>query len=211
MGQDTQQSSEVTATLADTTANPAPLGLLAFGMTTVLLNLHNSGLWALDATVLAMGIFYGSVAQVIAAICEFKKGNTFGMTAFCSFGLFWLTLVLIFLVEPLGLAEKFTPSAGGMAAYLIIWGFFTFFLYIATLRLNRGLQVIFLSLSILFWLLAAHKLIDPVGGRNVVGMIAGIEGIFCGGSAIYLAVAEIWNETYGRVILPIGPYKKQQE
>jgi succinate-acetate transporter protein len=203
------QEKQVTATIADKTANPAPLGLLAFGMTTVLLNLHNSGLWQLDATVLAMGIFYGAIAQIIAGIAEFKKGNTFGMTAFCSFGLFWLTLVFVFLTDHLGLGDKFTPSAGGMAAYLIVWGFFTFFMYIATLRLNRGLQVIFLSLSILFWLLAAHKLLDPIGGRFIIGTIAGIEGVFCGGSAIYLAIAQIWNEIYGREVLPIGPYKRK--
>jgi hypothetical protein len=202
-----QRSSDTKTSVANATANPAPLGLFAFGMTTVLLSLHNAGLWALDVTVLAMGIFYGGVAQVIAGISEFKKGNTFGMTAFCSYGFFWLTLVFVFLAEPLGLSEKFAPSPGGIAAYLIIWGFFTFFMYIGTLRLNRGLQVIFLSLAILFWLLAAHKLIDPVYGHNLIGTIAGVEGIFCGCSAIYLAIAEVWNEIYGREVLPIGARK----
>ncbi|MCL2295888.1 MAG: acetate uptake transporter, partial [Methanomassiliicoccaceae archaeon] len=72
-------------------ANPAPLGLLAFGMTTVLLNLHNLGLYGLDSTILTMGIFYGGLAQVVAGIFEFKKGNTFGATAFTSYGFFWLT------------------------------------------------------------------------------------------------------------------------
>jgi len=211
MGENPQGEKEAVKKPADQYANPAPLGLLAFGMTTVLLNLHNAGLWGLDTTVLAMGIFYGAVAQIIAGISEFKKGNTFGMTAFCSYGLFWLTLVLIFLTEPLGLTKLYNPSTGGMAAYLIIWGFFTFFMYIGTLRLNRGLQVIFLSLSILFWLLAAHKIVDPIGGKYIIGTIAGIEGIFCGGSAIYLAVAEIWNEVYGKEILPIGPYKSKDQ
>ncbi|RKY19204.1 MAG: hypothetical protein DRP63_00970 [Planctomycetota bacterium] len=184
-------------------ANPAPLGLLAFGTTTVLLNLHNAGLWALDTTVLAMGIFYGGLAQVIAGICEFKKGNTFGMTAFCSYGLFWMTLVFVLLGDLLGLSA-FAPSKGGIAAYLTIWGFFTFFMFVGTLRLNRALQVVFLSLTVLFWLLAIHKVVDPIGGRNVIGTVAGIEGIFCGASAIYLAVAEIWNGVYGRSVLPIG-------
>jgi len=188
-------------------ANPAPLGLIAFGMTTVLLNLHNAGLWTLDATVLAMGIFYGGIAQIIAGICEFKKGNTFGMTAFCSYGLFWMTLVFVFLGESLGLSA-FAPSKGGIAAYLAIWGFFTLFMFVGTLRLNRALQVIFLSLTVLFWLLAVHKVVDPIGGRNLIGTIAGIEGIFCGMSAIYLAVAEIWNGVYGRSVLPIGEVAK---
>ena len=195
-------------TIVDTTANPAPLGLLAFGMTTVLLNLHNAGLWGVDTTIMAMGIFYGGVAQIIAGIMEFKKGNTFGTAAFCSYGLFWLTLVMVFLTDRLGLSREFTPTAGGMAAYLIIWGAFTFFMFIGTLRLNRALQTIFLSLVILFWLLAAHKLIDPINGKNVIGVIAGVEGIFCGCSSIYLAVAEIWNHLYGKTILPIGPYRK---
>jgi succinate-acetate transporter protein len=208
MTQGSEDAGSTVKSSAPAGANPAPLGLLGFGMTTILLNLHNSGLWGLDTTILAMGCFYGAFAQVIACVCEFKKGNTFAMTAFGSFGLFWLTLVFIFLTGPLGLSESFTPTAGSMAAYLTIWGFFTFFMYIATLRLNRGLQVIFLSLSILFWLLAAHKLADPIGGKYVIGTIAGIEGVFCGGSAIYLAVAEIWNEIYGREVLPIGQYKK---
>jgi succinate-acetate transporter protein len=76
-------------------SNPAPLGLMAFGMTTVLLNLHNAGFYGLDTMILAMGIFYGGIAQVIAGILEFRKGNTFGTTAFCSYGLFWLTLVFL--------------------------------------------------------------------------------------------------------------------
>jgi hypothetical protein len=158
-----------------------------------------------------MGIFYGGIAQIFAGLSEFKKGNTFGMTAFCSYGLFWLTLVFILLTEHLGLSDNFKPSAQGMAAYLTIWGCFTFLMFIGTLKLNRALQVVFLSLSFLFWILAIHKLVDPINGKNVIGTIAGVEGIFCGGSAIYLAIAEIWNSVYGRTILPIGPAKKQAE
>ena len=83
----------VMATLRDATANPGPLGLMAFGMTTVLLNIHNAGFYELSSMILAMGIFYGGIAQVIAGIMEWKKNSTFGMTAFLSYGLFWLTLV----------------------------------------------------------------------------------------------------------------------
>ena len=79
-------------------ANPAPLGLMGFGMTTVLLNLHNAGFFELDDTILAMGIFYGGLAQIIAGIMEFRKGNTFGLTAFTSYGFFWLSLVAIVLL-----------------------------------------------------------------------------------------------------------------
>ncbi len=83
----------VVATLQDATANPGPLGLMAFGTTTILLNIHNAGFYELNTMILAMGIFYGGIAQVIAGIMEWKKNSTFGMTAFLSYGLFWLTLV----------------------------------------------------------------------------------------------------------------------
>jgi len=88
-----QQNNEMVTQIKDTTANPAPLGLAAFGMMTVLLNLHNAGAYGLGSMVLGMGICYGGMAQVIAGIMEWKKGNTFGTTAFCSYGLFWLSFV----------------------------------------------------------------------------------------------------------------------
>ena len=180
-------------------ANPAPLGLMGFGMTTVLLNLHNAGLWGLGSMILAMGLFYGGLAQIIAGIMEFKKGNTFGTTAFTSYGLFWMTLVFLLIAPKLEWWEA--PPQGALVAYLAMWGLFTFFLFLCTLRLNRAVQVIFLSLAILFWLLA----IKDATGSHILGVIAGIEGIFCGFSAIYLAMAEVMNEYYGRTVLPIGP------
>jgi hypothetical protein len=182
-------------------ANPAPLGLMGFGMTTVLLNLHNAGLWGLDAMVLGMGIFYGGIAQVIAGIMEFKKGNTFGTTAFTSYGLFWLTLVFLVLAPKLGWWAG--PANGAMVAYLVMWGLFTFFMFISTLKLNRAVQVIFLSLTVLFFLLA----LKDATGSSALGLIAGVEGIACGASAIYLAMAEVMNEYYGRPVLPIGPMR----
>ena len=132
-------------------ANPAPLGLMGFGMTTVLLNLHNSGLFALGSMILAMGIFYGGMAQVIAGIMEFRKGNTFGMTAFCSYGLFWLSLVFIIVLPSIGWGAVPEPSA--MSAYLFMWGLFTFVMFFGTLKTNRALQFVFMSLAILFFLL----------------------------------------------------------
>lgn len=101
------------------TANPAPLGLLGFGMTTVLLNLHNSGLFSLDSMILGMGMFYGGTAQVIAGIMEWKKNNTFGTTAFTSYGFFWLTLVALLVLPKLGWSTA--PSKEAMAAYLFLW------------------------------------------------------------------------------------------
>ena len=137
--------------LKDTTANPAPLGLLGFGMTTVLLNIHNAGYYELNTMILAMGIFYGGLAQIIAGIMEWKKNNTFGTTAFTSYGLFWLTLVGLILMPKLGLGKATSKPA--FAAYFFMWGLFTFVMFIGTLRLNRALQFVFLSLTILFFLL----------------------------------------------------------
>ena len=184
-------------------ANPAPLGLMGFGMTTVLLNLHNAGFFGLGTMILAMGIFYGGFAQIIAGILEFKKGNTFGVTAFTSFGLFWISLVFL-LILPSMFPSFEKPGNTAMAAYLFMWGLFTFWMFISTLKLNRALQFVFISLAILFWLLA----LGDFTGNVMITQIAGYEGIICGFSAIYLAMAEVMNETYGRTILPICPMKK---
>lgn len=184
--------------MRDNLANPAPLGLLGFGMTTVLLNIHNAGFFPISAMILAMGIFYGGIAQVIAGIMEFKKGNTFGTTAFTSYGFFWLSLVGLIVMPKLGWAEP-TPHAF-MGCYLVLWGILTFFLFLGTLKGNRCIQFIFGSLTVLFFLLA----IRDFTGSALIGTIAGYEGIACGLSAIYLAVAEVLNEVYDRVVLPIG-------
>ncbi len=182
-------------TKGNTLANPAPLGLMAFGMTTVLLNLHNAGLYPFDTMILAMGIFYGGLAQVFVSFMEFKKGNTFGTTAFGSFGLFWLSLVFLLVFPKLGWGQA--PDTTAIFFYLLIWGIFTFGMFIATLKLKFMLQVVFLSLAILFWLLALAE-VTPLPK-----IIAGIEGIFCGASAMYLAMAEVINEVYGRTVLPV--------
>jgi len=193
--------SEEKREIMDKTANPAPLGLAAFGMTTVLLNLHNAGLFNLGTMILGMGIFYGGIAQVIAGIMEWKKGNTFGTIAFTSFGIFWLSLVALLVMPTKELGAKNDNAA--MIAYFIMWGIFTLCLFFGTLKLNRALQFIFASLAALFFLLAIHD----ITGNAVIGTITGIEGIICGLSAIYTAMALVLNEVYGRVILPIGPVK----
>ena len=188
-------------TIQDTTANPAPLGLMAFGMTTVLLNIHNAGFYPMDSMILAMGIFYGGLAQVIAGIMEWKKNNTFGTTAFTSFGFFWLSLVFLLLIPKFGWWTG--PTSGSMAAYLFMWGLFTSCMFIGTLRANRALQVVFFTLAVLFFLLAW----GDASGSVTVKHIAGYEGIFCGLSAIYAAMAQVLNEMYGKTILPLGPVK----
>src|SRR5437764_9521662 len=153
---------ETISTIKDTTGNPAPLGLLGFGMTTVLLNLHNAGFYELNSMILAMGICYGGIAQVIAGIMEWRKGNTFATTAFISYGLFWLSLVALIVMTKIGWGVASNDKA--MAAYLAMWGLFTLVMFVGTLRLNRALQVVFGTLTILFFLLAYgyFAIVSPV-------------------------------------------------
>lgn len=185
----------------DLTANPAPLGLLGFGMTTVLLNLHNAGIIPLGAMILSMGIFYGGMAQIIAGVMEWKKNNTFGTTAFTSYGLFWLSLAGLLIMPKLGWASATNPSA--MAAYLIMWGLFTAVMFIGTLKLNGMLQFVFASLTLLFFLLA----LGDLTGLAWITRLAGYEGIICGLSAIYTGLAQVLNELYGKVVAPVWPVK----
>jgi len=186
-------------------ANPAPLGLLGFGLTTVLLNLHNTGLFKLDTMILAMGLAYGGLAQVIVGIMEFKKGNTFGTVAFSSYGLFWWSLVaLIVLPKITFISGLNTPSETAMAAYFFMWGLFTLAMFFGTLKKNRAIQFVFGSLFVLFFMLTARELMGNPVWFNVV---TGIEGVICGASAVYLAFAEILNEEHQKTVLPICPVK----
>ena len=191
--------------LKDTTANPAPLGLMGFGMTTVLLNLHNAGFYELNSMILAMGICYGGVAQIIAGIMEWKKANTFAATAFISYGFFWLSLVLLILLPKWNLSAA--PDATSMSAYLAIWGLFTGVMFIGTLRLNRALQFVFATLTILFFLLAIG---DFTGAGPGFKHFTGFEGIICGLAAIYTGLAQVLNELFAKILLPLGTVTKPQ-
>ena len=210
--------------MSEKLANPAPLGLLGFGMTTVLLSfVHNARSSPIDSMIIGMGIFYGGLAQLIAGIMEYRKGNTFGTTAFTSYGLFWLSFVVLnwlggemvalYRVWPFySYATPWTVSNEAFMAYFFIWGLFTFGMFFGALKINRALQFVFMSLAILFFLLAAKSALlfyTPIasGDLKLFTRIIGVEGIICGFSAVYLALAEILNETHGRTILPICPTK----
>ncbi|HEY5526831.1 MAG TPA: acetate uptake transporter [Candidatus Anoxymicrobiaceae bacterium] len=191
-------------------ANPAVLGLTCFGLTTLLLNLHNAGLFKMDTTILGLGLFVGGLAQVIAGILEFRKGNTFAMTAFIAYGTFWISLVFAIMYKghmafnkPLFAALAYEPSLRGLAYYMLLWGVFTAFMLVATFRINRVLQFVFATLLVLFIMLAiGFGWANP----NVI-KAAGIVGIFTGAAAVYLAMAENLEEIYGKTILPFWPYK----
>ena len=177
-------------------ANPGPLGLLGFGMTTVLLNLHNAGLLPLSIVIVAMGVALGGLAQIIAGIRELKQGNTFGGTAFTAYGLFWWSLVLIWTNPFKGIESG---DKNSMGFYLLLWGIFTLFMFVGTLKQTRANQVVFGSLALLFFLLAAGDFTH----MHAITTVAGVVGIFCGASALYAAFAQVLNEVYGKTVMPL--------
>ena len=177
-------------------ANPAPLGLLGFGMTTVLLNLHNAGIISLSSIIISMGFAMGGLAQIIAGIMAFKKGETFGATAFTAYGLFWWSLILI-IVNPFpGMAAA---EGAGMGLYLLLWAIFTAFMFVGTLKHDHVSQLVFGSLAILFVLLS----IGDFSGAAAVTTAAGWVGIVCGSFAVYGCFAQVINNEYGRKVLPL--------
>ena len=177
-------------------ANPAPLGLLGFGMTTVLLNLHNAGIIPLSVVIVAMGFALGGAAQIVAGIMEFKKNNVFGATAFTAYGFFWWSLIFIWW-NPTGSTAADTVSMG---FYLLLWGIFTLFMSIGTLKHNRATQVVFFSLTLLFFLLSVGDFTEI----HAIGTVAGVVGIICGCSAIYAGLAQVINNEFKKTVLPLG-------
>ncbi len=177
-------------------ANPAPLGLFGFALTTWLLSMINAGL--LPATsigvVLAMAFAFGGTAQFLAGLMEMANGNTFGFVAFCGYGSFWWSFALF--AHVFGAA---VPAAA-VGWYLLLWGAFTFAMWIGTFALNRALFLIFLALWITFVLLA----LSPLLGMPIMGRLGGIGGLITAALAFYLGAADVINEVHGHTVLPIG-------
>jgi len=178
-------------------ANPAPLGLLGFGLTTILLNLANAHIIEMSSIILAMGLAYGGFAQLIAGIMEFKTGNTFGFVVFTSYATFWWSFVLL-LILPIILPGVAAPTASGLAAYLILWGIVSLGFFFTTFK-SKVTMLVFLTLFLLFFLLAATALT----GNAHLGIFTGYEGILCGALATYDGIAQVINGHYGRKILPL--------
>ncbi len=183
--------------LMDDTANPAPLGLCAFGMTTILLSLHNAGVIALGSPILAMAIFYGGLAQVIAGLMEWKKNNTFGFVTFGSFGFFWISFATILILPALGLSKA--PGPVEIAAFLAVWGLFALGLFVCTLRMHKVLQVTLFFVVILVVALVAAEL---TGIREVL-TIAGVLGLIAGALAFYIGMGQVINDVYGRKVFAV--------
>lgn len=183
--------------MIDNTANPAPLGLCAFGMTTILLSIHNAGVTALSSPIIAMAVFYGGLAQLIVGLMEWKKNNTFGMVTFGSFGLFWISFAAILVMPSLGVAAA--PTTLDLAAFLAVWGVLIIGLFICSLRMHRLLQVTLFTVVLLVVLLVAANL----SGIHVVHTLAGIMGIIAGGLALYMGIGTVINEIYGSRVVPV--------
>jgi len=183
--------------ISDTTANPGALGLLAFGLTTIILNLHNAGFFAMGSAIFAMGIFYGGLAQVIVGIMEWKKNNTFGTVAFTSYGFFWIVLVFIMLMPTLGWTGALDKTS--LIFYLALWGLFSLVMFIITFRLSRALQVVFGTLVLLFLLLVVGNAL----GSETILHIAGYEGILCGLCAMYTGLGEVMNDVWKEKIVKL--------
>lgn len=186
--------------MADT-ANPAPLGLIGFGLTTVLLSSINAGLLPVagEPVVIPLAMAFGGTAQIIAGIMEFRTGNVFGATAFTSYGAFWWWFALLIL---LGGNKLLDLSGAGPAIglCLLLWGVFTLGLWISTFRLSRLLFLIFLTLWIAFFLLGAGAYLPNAMLHTAGGWV----GLICGAMAMYGSFALVTNATYGREVVPIG-------
>jgi uncharacterized protein len=185
------------------TANPGPLGLAGFGLTTVVLSAVNAGILPHEAipAVVPLAFAYGGIAQLIAGVLEFKVGNTFGMVAFTSYGLFWWWFAFLQWTVGAGWLKAPPPVAGGTV--LLMWGIFTLLLWIVTFRLSKAVWSIFLLLTITFFLLAWGDFGYSIGPITC-GTIGGYFGLITGLDALLVAFIEVLNATAGRVVLPLG-------
>ena len=203
-------------------ADPGPLGLAAFALTTFLLSLFNAGLAPedLESTVLPLAFFYGGIAQLLAGMWEFRKANTFGATAFTSYGSFWLAFaVFVQFVEPELPSDQveisgepavyrssehgrreFCPVCG-TGLFLLGWAIFTLYMFIASLRTTGALVAVFLFLFLTFAFLA----VGDLTGVSAIATIGGILGIIAALLAWYTSAAVVTNATWGRTVLPVGP------
>jgi succinate-acetate transporter protein len=181
--------------------NPAALGLVGFGLTTVLLSLINAGILPKggEGVVIPLALAYGGLIQIIAGLFEFQVKNTFGMTAFLSYGAFWwwFALLLLFAGNKLIDISAAGPTIG---VALMLWGVLTLYLWISTFKLSRILFAIFLTLWVTFFLLGLGAAL----GMPMLGKLGGYLGLVCGSLAMYGSFAIVTNTTFGREVLPIG-------
>lgn len=192
------EAQEMVTDIKDKTANPTPLGFTGLGLSAVLLSLSYIGLYPVDSMIVSMAIFLGGFAQVFAGLMAWKKGSVFGGTAFCAFGLFWFSLAGLILMPAIGWIAGPEPIA--LAAYLFLWGVYTFFMLIATLKLgSKAITFVFVTLFLLFILLA---IVNATGNTGLL-VISGYMGLIMGLGALYTALGEVLNDAYGKKVVPI--------
>lgn len=182
----------------DKIANPGPLGLGGFALSTLILNIVNAGWVGAEALGIVMPIacLYGGLAQFTAGMWDLRRGDIFGGTCFSSFGAFWIGLALFYFLEWAGIAPAVPPA--GVAVVLFAWGVFTGYATIASLRLPRAITWVFITLTILFFLLGIGEFVP------IVHTIAGYEGIVCALIAWYASAGILINTVHGRTVLPLG-------
>ena len=184
--------------IVDKTANAAPLGFTGLGLSAVLLSLSYIGVYPVESMIVSMAIFLGGFAQVFAGIMSWKKGDIFAGTAFSAFGLFWFSLAGLIVMPAMGWAEA--SSGIAMAAYLFIWGVYTFVMLIITMKIGvRALQFVFVTLFILFMLLAV---VNATGNTGLL-VVAGYVGLIMGLGSLYTALAMVMNEVHGKTVAPL--------
>lgn len=182
----------------DDVANPAALGLGGFALSTFILNLVNSGI-VVGGTlgiVMPVALAYGGIAQFMAGMWEFRRNNIFGATAFSSFGAFWIGLAAFFFFDWAELIPKVPKE--GVAIVLIAWGIYTFYSTIASLKEPWAITWVFITLTILFFLLAWGEF------NPTVQKIAGYEGLLCALIAWYSSAGILINSMFGKTVLPLG-------
>ncbi len=186
-----------------TLANVGALGLGGFALSTFILNIVNAG-WVDAKTigiVMPVAMFYGGLAQFMAGMWDVKRGDTFGATCFSSFGAFWMGLATFFFLKLAGVAGFVDVTPAGVAIVLIAWGIFTAYATIASLKLPKAVTWVFITLTILFFLLAIGEFVP------IVHTIAGYEGVLCALIAWYASAGILINTTHGKTILPLGERK----
>lgn len=182
-------------------ANPAPLGLIGFGLTTVILSLINAGVLPKggEPVVLPLAFAFGGLIQMLAGLMEFRTGNTFGTVAFLSYGAFWWWFAFLIVLGGHGVLDL-SQAGSTIAVTLIGWGVFTLYMWIATFRLTKALWWVFLTLWITFFLLGFGDLLGAPGVSRMGGWI----GLVCGLLAMYTSFAIVVNSTFGKAVLPLG-------
>jgi succinate-acetate transporter protein len=188
-----------------TPADPGPLGLAGFAMTTFVLSMYNANLvsHASEAVVLGLALAYGGIAQLLAGMWEFRTGNTFGAVAFSSYGAFWISFFVLIQFEAGGIKDA-AALGHGVGLYLWAWGIFTTYMFVASLRTTAAVSLVFLLLAITFILLGAGN----SGANTNVIKWGGYIGLATAAAAWYASFAAVANSTFGRTILPVVPLRR---